>query len=365
MKSDTEAPSAPTPGGQRQRQELRFAHLPSGSRIAWATSGRGPALVRAAHWMTHVEHDLHSPIWQPWLDRFGREVRLVRYDERGCGLSGPDSAPLGLEAAVEELQVVIEATGLPQVALLGMSGATAPVVAYAALHPERVSHLVLLGGYSHGLMHRQPTARQLEMHQALVKLIELGWGQASAPMQQYFTAMMVPEATLEQARSLTDQQRLSCDGSRAAAIVEARVRLDVREFLPRVRCPTLVLHASGDAVVPIELGRELAAAIAGARFETLDTRNHIPLAGTPAFERLCEVVGSFVGGARLPGRPTLTPRERELLALVARGLDNRQIGAHLDLADKTVRNALSKLYATLGVDGRPQAIARARDLGFG
>lgn len=347
------------------RQELRFAHLRNGTRIAWAANGRGPTLVRAAHWMTHVEHDLESPIWRPWLERLGHAVRLVRYDERGCGLSGADETPLGLDAAVEELEAVIDASGSSRVALLGMSGAAAPAVAYAARHPERVTHLVLLGGYTHGLMHRQPDARQREMHATVVRLIELGWGQASAAVQQYFTAQMIPEATAEQTRALTEQQRLSCNGARAAAIIEARVRLDVRDCLPQVHCPTLVLHASADAVVPIELGRELAAGIAGARFETLATRNHIPLAGTPAFERFCEAVGGFVAGMQAPGLPPLTPRERELLSLVAQGLDNLQIGARTGLADKTVRNALSKLYTTLGVEGRPQAVARARDLGFG
>jgi pimeloyl-ACP methyl ester carboxylesterase/DNA-binding CsgD family transcriptional regulator len=347
------------------RQQLRFARLHSGARIAWATSGKGPALVRAAHWMTHVEHDLHSPIWRPWLERLGREVQLVRYDERGCGLSGPDETPLGLEAALEEIEVVVEALGLAHVALLGMSGAVAPAVAYAARHPDRVTHLVLLGGYTHGMLHRAHSAQQLQLHEATAKLIELGWGQRDAAVQQFFTAKMIPDATPEQVRSLNDQQRLSCDGARAAAIFRARVALDVRELLPLVRCPTLVLHADGDAVVPVELGRELAASIAGARFETLPSRNHIPLAGEPAFERFCAAVGALIHPRHDAVGGPFTPREQELLALVAQGLDNLQIAAHTGLADKTVRNALSKLYATLHVEGRPQAVARARDLGFG
>ena len=347
------------------RHQLRFAHVRSGARIAWASSGSGSALVRAAHWMTHVEHDLVSLIWRPWLERLGREVRLIRYDERGCGLSGADDTPLGLEAALEELEVVVDALGLPQVALLGMSGAVAPVLAYAARHPDRVTHLVLLGGYTHGMMHRAPGPAQLQLHEASAKLIELGWGQRNAAVQQFFTAQMIPDAALEQIRALNDQQRLSCDGVRAAAIFRARAVLDVRAFLPLVRCPTLVLHAEGDSVVPVEMGRELAASIAGARFETLPSRNHIPLAGEPAFERFCAAVGDFIHQRQGAASGSFTPRERELLALVAQGLDNLQIGAHTGLADKTVRNALSKLYATLDVEGRPQAVARARDLGFG
>jgi pimeloyl-ACP methyl ester carboxylesterase len=345
--------------------EMRFTHVASGARIAWARSGKSgaPVLVRAAHWMTHVEHDLRSPIWWPWLQRLGRQLEIVRYDERGCGLSGPDEVALGLDAALEELEVVVAARGAPRVVLLGHSGAAAPAVAYAARHPERVSHLVLLGAYSHGLMHRQPSADALAFHQAQLRLVELGWGRRDPAVQQFFTTTMLPEASAAEVAALNEQQRLRCDGARAAAILRARAALDVRALAPQVRCPTLVLHAAGDAVVPVEHGMELAASIRGARFETLATRNHIPLAGGPAFERFCELVTSFV--APPPAWPALTPRERELLDLVARGLDNLQIGARMQVADKTVRNALSALYAKLGVQGRPQAIVRAREQGFG
>lgn len=354
------------PSPSSLHQELRFAHLQSGTRIAWATSGQGPVLLRAAHWMTHVQHDHESPIWRPWLERLGREVQLVRYDERGCGLSGPDDSPLGLEAAVEELDAVFAALGKSPVALLGMSGAVAPALVYAARHPQRVSHLLLLGGYTHGLLHRQPSAAKLALFEASAQLMEHGWGQRDAAVQQFFTAQMIPDASAEQARALNEQQRLSCSGARAAAILRARVALDVRQYLPQLRCPTLVMHCEGDGMVAVELGRELAAAIPDARFESLPSRNHIPLAGEPAFERFCGLVGDFVrdrSGAA--AGLAFTPRERALLALVAQGLDNLQIAARLGLAEKTVRNGLSQLYASLGVEGRPQAVVRARELGFG
>lgn len=357
--------SAATLSGSGPRHELRFTHVASGARIAWATSGRAdaPLLVRVAHWMTHVEHDLQSPIWRPWLERLGRQLRLLRYDERGCGLSGADTVTLGLDAALEELEAVVDACGAPRVALLGQSGAAAPAIAYAARHPERVSHLVLLGAYSHGLRHRGVGADALAFHEATVRLVELGWGRADPAVQQFFTTTMAPDASAAEAAALNEQQRLSCDGARAAAILRARVALDVRALAPLVRCPTLVLHADGDRMVPAALGAELAGLIPGARFETLHTRNHIPLAADPAFERFCELVTAFVQPP--PTLPALTARERELLEAVALGLDNRQLGARLGIADKTVRNALSALYAKLGVEGRPQAIVAARQAGFG
>jgi pimeloyl-ACP methyl ester carboxylesterase/DNA-binding CsgD family transcriptional regulator len=353
--------------------EVRFARLASGTRIAWAASGRGPPLVRVAHWMTHVEQDLQSPFWRPWITRLSHSVQLVRYDERGCGLSGADSAELGLGAALEELEVVIdavcEATGHKQVALLGMSGAGAAAIAYAAKYPERVTHLVLHGAYACGLLHRSPTPEQLQMFEATVKLMELGWGRADAAVQQFMTTSFIPDSSSEQALAFTEQQRLSCDGQRAAAIFRARVGLDVRGLLAQVRCPTLVLHCDGDAMVPIELGRALAAHIEGARFETLPSRNHIPLAGEPAFERFCDAVREFVAPqpklAVAGATGAFTPREKQLMSLVASGLDNLQIAAHLGLTDKTVRNSLSRLYAKLGVEGRPMAVVRTRELGFG
>lgn len=351
------------------QHELRFVRLASGTRIAWARSGRpgGPVLVRLAHWMTHVDHDLRSPVWQPWIRCLGRRVELVRYDERGCGLSDSDAQPLGLEAAVEELAAVIEARAAPKVALLGASGAGAPAIAYAARYPERVSHLVLVGAYSHGLLHHKLSAEALAFHETALRLIELGWGRRDPAVQQFFTTRFIPEASRAEAAALNEQQRLSCDGARAAAIARARAALDVRELLPRLRVPTLVLHAEGDLVVPAALGRELAANIPGARFELLRSNNHLPLGSEPAFARFCDAVCDFVHeGADAPTalpRP-LTRRERELGACVALGLDNGQIAARLGVAEKTVRNAMSALYLKLGVEGRAQAVARARDMGL-
>ncbi len=349
-------------------------HVASGARIAWARSGRtghggAPVLVRLAHWMTHVEYDLASPIWRPWLERLGRSFDVVRYDERGCGLSGADDVELGTEAAVEELEAVVDAAvgqaraGHPtrRVALLGISGAAAAAVTYAARHPERVSHLVLLGGYARGLLRREPSAETRAYFEATMQLIELGWGRANSPVQAYFTANMQPESSAEEAAAMNEQQRLSCDGHRAAQIARARAMLDVHDVAPQVRTPTLVLHSSGDSTVAPELGRELAALIPGARFETLPTRNHVPSVGTPAFDRFVQVLGDFVLPPS-PPQPSLTPRERELLAHVAAGLDNLQIAARMSIAEKTARNALSLLYTKLGVEGRPQAIVRARDM---
>lgn len=344
--------------------EVRFTQVASGARIAWARSGRlgGPVLVRTGHWLTHVEYDLRSLLWRPAIERLGRQVELVRYDERGCGLSSADDVPLSLDTALEELTAVVQAHGAPRVALLGVSGGAAPAVAYAAQHPDRVSHLVLLGGGTHGLLHRQVKPEVLAFHEAQLRMIELGWGRKDPGVQQMFTSRFMPAASAEQIASFNEHQRMSCDGARAAAIVRARAATDVRHWAAAVRVPTLVLHSEGDLAMPLALGHELAAAIPGARFEALQSRNHIPAAPEPAFERMCQAITSFVTDAPQP--PPLTPAERALAALVAQGLDNLQITAHLGLAEKTVRNRLSALYAKLDVEGRAMAVVKARELGL-
>ena len=344
--------------------DLRFTQVPSGARIAWARSGRAdaPVLLRVAHWMTHVDYDLRSALWQLLIEQLGRQLEVVRYDERGCGLSSADDVPLGLDASVEELEAVTDAHGAKKFALLGVSGGAGAAIAYAARHPERVSHLVLLGGYTHGLVHRGASPEMLAFHEAQLRLIELGWGRRDPGVQQMFTSRFMPGGTAEQIASLNEHQRLSCDGLRAAAIVRARATQDVRGLTPGLRVPVLVLHCEDDLVVPLALGQELAASIPGARFETLRSRNHIPLAPEPAFERLCQVITEFV--AQKPPAPHLTPREQELAALVAQGLDNLQIAARLGVADKTVRNMLSAFYTKLGVEGRAMAVVKAQGLGF-
>jgi pimeloyl-ACP methyl ester carboxylesterase len=342
--------------------ELRFTQVTSGARIAWARSGRAgaPSLVRVAHWMTHVDFDLHSPITMPLIEKLGRQLQVVRYDERGCGLSTADEEPLGLDASTEELAAVVEDLGASRVALLGASSAAAPAIAYAAGHPERVSHLVLLGGYTHGLLQRENSARAQAFFAALQRVIELGWGLEDADVQAYFSSHFLPDATREELISLTEHQRLSCSGERASAILRARASLDVRALAPQVQVPTLVLHSEGDLAVPVTMGHELTAAIPGARFEALPTRNHLPVPSDPCFERMIETVTEFVL-ADASG-PALTARERELAVLVGQGLDNLQIAASMGLAEKTVRNMLSSLYVKLGVEGRAMAVVKCRDL---
>lgn len=351
-------------------QAIRFCTSLDGLRLAYATAGQGPALVRAAHFLTHLEFDLDSPVWRPWLAELTRDRLLVRYDGRGCGLSDRSSAALSLDTWVADLEAVVDAAGLERFALLGCSQGCALSVAYAVRHPERVSCLVLLGGYARGPMRRNPTPAQIKEARLLLDLIKVGWGRDDPVFRQVFTSLYLPEGTPEQVHWFNELERLSTSPEHAARTIAAFGQIDVTGLAAQVACPTLVLHARGDARVPFEEGRRIAGLIPGARFVPLDSRNHVLLGHEPAFAQCFGEIHAFLDAhdaapQRIPSFPGLTPRERALLELLAHGLDNLQIAAHLGLAEKTVRNKISAVFDKLEVATRAQAIVRAREAGFG
>ena len=339
-----------------------------------ATIGRGPPLVRTAHWLSHVEHDAMSPIWMHWLQALSRDHQLIRYDQRGCGLSDRAPPGSGFEAWIDDLDAVVQANGLTRFPLFGMSQGGAIAIAYAARYPERVSHLVLFGAYGQGVLRRATTAQQREEAETLVSLIRLGWGRDNPAFRQVFTSQFIPEGTREQHQWFNDLERLSATPENAAAIVETLYGIDVMAEAARLRVPTLILHSREDARVPFEEGRRLAALIPGARFVPLQSRNHVLLRDEPAWPIFLDEMRGFLGTAPasasvLPPAALrevgLTQREQEVLDMIARGLDNGEIAAALGTSAKTVRNQVSSIFAKLGVKKRAQAIVLARESGLG
>jgi pimeloyl-ACP methyl ester carboxylesterase/DNA-binding CsgD family transcriptional regulator len=351
---------------------IRFAAAVDGVRIAYATSGSGPALVKVGTWMSHLEHDWQSPVWGHLLTWLSERFTLVRYDQRGNGLSDWNAQDLSFGAWIDDLATVVEAAGLERFALLGLSQGAPVAIAYAVRHPERVSHLILHGGYARGRRRRGADAAPETLDEAVVQLIEHGWGGDDASFRQFFTSQFVPGGTPEQHRWFNELERVSASPANAARLLRTMYEIDVTADLPAVKCPTLVLHATGDLRVPFGEGRLLAGAIGQARFVPLDSSNHLMLEHEHAWRRWIEEVAQFTAvTASAPvadGRERLmrlTPRERELLDLIARGRDNAQIGAVLGLSDKTVRNHITSIFAKLDVENRPQAIVLARSAGLG
>jgi pimeloyl-ACP methyl ester carboxylesterase/DNA-binding winged helix-turn-helix (wHTH) protein len=289
------APVAARPGRPRPslRQDIRFCTTTDGVRIAYSEVGSGPPLVKAANWLNHLEYDWNSPIWSPLLQALAAEYRLVRYDERGNGLSDWDVDDISFDAFVRDLESVVDASGPDRFPLFGISQGCAVSIAYAALHPERVTHLVLLGGYARGRKKRS-SQREVEQADALQALMRLGWGQENPAFRQLFTSLFIPGGSTEQMLWLNDLQRTTTSPETAVRIREAMNAIDVTALLPRVQVPTLVLHCRDDAVVPFEEGRLMAAGIPGARFVALEGRNHLILEGDPGWRRFLDETNAFL-----------------------------------------------------------------------
>jgi pimeloyl-ACP methyl ester carboxylesterase/DNA-binding CsgD family transcriptional regulator len=345
------------------RQEIRFCAAPDGTRIAYAIHGSGPPLVRTATWLTHLEFDWESPVWRHWLDGLAEGHTVIRYDERGCGLSDRDVEDFSLDARVADLETVVDAAACGQVDLLGMSQSGPVAVAYSARHPERVAHLVLFATYARGRLMRGPSAAERAQAELMISLIRMGWGQRQFAFRRLFTTLFIPDATPEQMEWFDDLQHVTTEPETAVRIRHARNHDEVVEEAMRVTAPTLVLHPRDDALVPFSEGRLLATWIPGARFVGLDGRNHIPLADDRAWDQFRAELHAFLGTVvETPATgdlADLSGRECEVLALVAEGLSNEEIAARLCLSNRTVERHLSNIYAKLRVSGKAARAAAA------
>jgi len=274
------------------KQVIKYCRTPDGVRLAYATAGSGPPLVKTANWLNHLEYDWESPVWQHLVRGLARKHTLIRYDARGNGMSDWDVETLSLDAWVSDLETVVDGAGVDRFPLLGVSQGCAVSIAYAARHPERVSHLILYGGFALGATKR--SSAESELRAAMTTLVRHGWGADNSAFRQMFTAQFIPGATPEQAAFFNELQRRTTSPECAARYLETSGNLDVTELLGKVTTPTLVMHARGDARVPFEAGRSMAAGIPGARFIPLHGQNHLFLEHEAASERFFEEIEFFL-----------------------------------------------------------------------
>ena len=353
------------------RQQIRFCASADGTRIAYATCGSGPPLVWVQHWIHHLELDWDHPVWRPWLSLLAKHHVVVRYDWRGCGLSDRERVQFSMDKYAEDLEAVIAASGVDRFVLFGMSGGgSAIAMSYAVRHPERVTHLVLYGCNTRGPLGDNPTAEQEAEAQARLKVIELGWPNENAGYGQFLASLHIPDSTPEQFRSYNDLLRRTTSPANAISVMNAFNRMNVERVVAKVSCPTLVTHSRGDPIIPFDQGRRVAALIPGAHFIPLESRNRIILDTEPAWQQLVEALNDFLptrppGGLAISSLGDLTARERQVLEVVAEGLDNYEIAARLDISEKTVRNHVSIIFSKLQIRSRAQAVALARDAGLG
>jgi pimeloyl-ACP methyl ester carboxylesterase/DNA-binding CsgD family transcriptional regulator len=353
-------------------QQIRFCTSRDRTRIAYATCGSGPPLIWRGQLVHHLEFDWDSPVWRPWLNILSQRHTVIRYDWRGCGLSDRDNIEFSPEKHIEDLEAVVAATGHERFVLLGHGGGGMTSIAFAVRHPQRVSRLVLYNCPARGRLARAVTALDFEEAELQLRIIELGWPNENPAYGKFFTSLHLPDASPELLHSYNDLLRLTSSRATAIEIIRACLKTNVRELAPNISCPTLVLHASEDAVIPFDEGRRLAALIPGARFVPLESRNHILVETEPAWEQFVEALNEFLPGApagaanvgRLP-LDSLTAREREVLEVVAQGLNNDQIANQFGISNKTVRNHVSTIFSKLGVNSRVEAVVRAREAGLG
>ncbi|HEU5293768.1 MAG TPA: alpha/beta fold hydrolase [Burkholderiaceae bacterium] len=351
---------------------VRYCSTADGVRIAFEQLGSGPPIVKAANWMSHLDEDRDSPLWRHWLRLLTDGRQLTRFDGRGYGLSERDPPVLSFDAMVADMEAVVDAARLERFALLGFCHGGPLALAYAVRHPERVRALVLCGTYAQGRAVRDPVGADRAEREMLLKLIELGWGQDNPAYRQVFATKAMPQGSAEALTAYCAIQRASATPQQARRLTELFWSIDITDRLGALRCPTLVLHARRDDLVPFAQGQLLAQRIPGARLVPLDSANHDLLEHESAWPVLVDAVHKFLAahaGTPQPrdGRSVqqLTERERQVLHQVARGLDNDEVAATLGLSEKTVRNHVSAIFAKLQFSSRSRAIVWARDAGLG
>jgi pimeloyl-ACP methyl ester carboxylesterase/DNA-binding CsgD family transcriptional regulator len=343
------------------KSEIRF--LPLGARrLAYEVRGAGPPLVVPAWWVSHLELDWQSPGVRRFWEGVASGYTLIRYDRLGVGMSDRtvQDSDLTLDGEVAVLRALLDELELDRVSLIGGSSGTCTAVAFAGEYPERVERLVLYGSYTHGDALTPPGVAD-----AIVTAVQAHWGLGSRLLGDIFLGGV---DAAEQDR-FARLQRESASAETAAAVLRLVYRLDVRERLPLVRSPTLVVHRRDDRAVPYRLGREVAAAIRGAAFIPLQGSSHFPWHGdVDSIVRACRQVlapqqpAPHESGAR--DAALLSRREREILACVANGLGDREIAEQLVLSPHTVHRHVANIRRKLGSPSRTAAVAEAARLGL-
>ena len=274
-------------------QQVRFCTASDGTRLAWSSVGAGFPLVKTANWLNHLEFDWESPVWRHWLRELTRDNRLIRYDERGNGLSDWEPPDLSFDSFVDDLESVVDAAGLDQFDLLAISQGAPVAIAYSLRHPGRIRRMVLLGGYARGWALRLQ-GEDLARREAMVTLTQTGWGSDNPAYRQMFTSLYIPGGTHEQLGWWNELQKVSATPTNAVKLQRVLATIDVTALLGQVTVPTLIAHARHDHVIGHSAGEELAAGIPGARFVTLESANHVLLEHEPAWQAFLAEMRRFL-----------------------------------------------------------------------
>lgn len=346
---------------------VKFCKSFDGTRLAWSAAGIGQNVLLLPSWLTHLDYQARSTAWRPWLDALSDRYRLIRYDPRGCGLSDRETADLTFDAWVRDVDTVLDAAGADRAAVIGICQGGAVALTYAARSPDRVEALLLYGTYARGRDRREGAPIEPAKAKLMLEMLELGWAEEDSAFMRAFATQFQPDGGLDHLKSWCELQRHATSARNAVALTRIMFDIDVQDEARRVACPTLVIHAAQDAVVPVEEGRLLARTIPGASFVEISSRNHFPLPKEPAWEAVMDALDTFLPARKGPKErfADLSQRERQVLEAIAAGLDNEEIGAALEISEKTVRNHVSSVMAKLGAKSRAKAIVAAIRAGIG
>lgn len=279
-----------------KRQRVSFCRTPDGVTLAYSQTGSGPPLVKTATWLNHLEHEWENPLWRHWIDELSSKHTLLRYDERGNGLSDWDIPELSFDLLVDDLRTVVDTAELKSFDLIAISQGCPVAAAFAASHPERVRRLVLINGFAAGWRYIRDK-EQLESWEAICTLVKNGWGKDTPTFRQIFTSQFFPDASSEQAAWWNELQKKSASPENACRFMRLFGEINVSKLLPQVLVPTLVMHCRDDHLIPFEEGRIMASRIPNAEFVALDSRNHLPLPDEPAWARLQRELARFLDPA--------------------------------------------------------------------
>lgn len=349
------------------KQDIRFCTTSDGVRLATATTGEGPPLIRVGTWLSHLECDAREPNTWETVQEFSRNHTYVRYDVRGCGLSDRHIPPLQFENLVTDLAAVVEAHSQKPVPLYAMSCGAPVAIAYAARHPERVSRLILLNGYGRAYFSaKHPQPALVEEANMLLSSARISWNNEKSVFRQVFVSQLLGNAGTELRRQIDERMRLSMTPEMAEQYLRRNYEMDVKAECARLKCPVLVLHARGDQMVAFEQGRKLAAWIAGARFVPLESDSHVLLGGEAAALIFFEEARNFLGVSLKvnASKARLSQRQSEILVWVAQGQTDKQIARELGLSPRTVEMHVAGAMKALSCATRAQAVHRATHEGL-
>lgn len=359
--------TVPKAAGSAPPQQIRFCRAPDGVRIAYAVHGSGPPLVISTCWLSHLQHDWESPVWRHFLAFLGEIATVVRFDERGFGLSEREVDDFTLEARIGDLEAVADAAGFDRFTLMAMAQGGPVAISYAHRHPERVDRIAFYGSSASVLP--DPTPDELERSRVFDDMVRVGWARPESTFRRVFTTLMIPRGGEREMRWLDELQRNAVAPETLVKARAGRRSADVRHLLPEIGVPALILHSRHDQMAEFDKSVEMAAGLPDSRFVPLESENHIVLEGEPAWEVFRRELRAFhptAGVARQhpsvqgDAVDALSAREVEVLALAAAGHDNDAIATELFLSVRTVERHLQNVYAKLGVCGRS---ARAAAVG--